>query len=241
MPCTKCKEGKYKWGKTGSCEYDTKEECEKANPKNYNKMRPTPLGKKSYEEYAKELKEYNLSTQRFNFNDVKTLDRLSDQAMTIYDAMPEKTEIEMTIDRVSDEQSDIDYSNEKLKDEQELAKEYEDSLNFNKEELKALQSTIKDDTQEFKAASKRVKEWTNEVKAATKNKNAAEKKANSMIKEVTNQVAKAKKIASDLDKAMTGFDKAAKALGVNVSSKLNEYDSVLSDIKYVANFKIPKL
>jgi len=60
MPCTKCKEGKYKWGKTGECEYATKEACESANHK-YSKMRPTPLGKKSYDEYAKELKEFNLS------------------------------------------------------------------------------------------------------------------------------------------------------------------------------------
>ena len=44
MPCTKCKEGKYKWGKTGECEYATKEDCESANSK-YNKMQPTPLGK----------------------------------------------------------------------------------------------------------------------------------------------------------------------------------------------------
>ncbi len=58
MPCTKCKEGKYKWGKTGECEYATKEDCESKNHK--YKMQPTPLGK-TYEEYAKELKEYNLS------------------------------------------------------------------------------------------------------------------------------------------------------------------------------------
>tara|TARA_R100000781_G_scaffold2109_2_gene3529 strand:+ start:149 stop:610 length:462 start_codon:yes stop_codon:yes gene_type:complete len=57
MPCTKCKDGKYKWGETGECKYDSKEACESANHK-YNKMQPTPLGKKSYEEYEKELKEY---------------------------------------------------------------------------------------------------------------------------------------------------------------------------------------
>lgn len=61
MPCTKCENGKYKWGKTGECKYDSKEECEKANPKKYSKMKPTPLGKKSYKEYEKELKEFNLS------------------------------------------------------------------------------------------------------------------------------------------------------------------------------------
>ena len=63
MPCKKCKDGKYKYGNTGECKYSTKEACEKANPNKYNKMKeyPTPLGKKTYDEYAKELKEFNLS------------------------------------------------------------------------------------------------------------------------------------------------------------------------------------
>jgi phosphomevalonate kinase len=61
MPCTKCEDGKYKWGKTGECEYSSKEACESTNPKKYSKMKPTPLGKKTYEEYEKELKEFNLS------------------------------------------------------------------------------------------------------------------------------------------------------------------------------------
>tara|TARA_R110002020_G_scaffold123146_11_gene279364 strand:+ start:285 stop:809 length:525 start_codon:yes stop_codon:yes gene_type:complete len=62
MPCTKCDNDKYKWGDTGECKYATKEECEKANPKNYTEMKgkPTPFGK-TYEEYEKELKEFNLS------------------------------------------------------------------------------------------------------------------------------------------------------------------------------------
>ena len=58
MPCTKCKDNKYKWGETGECEYATKEACESANHK--YKMQPTPLGK-TYEQYEKELKEFNLS------------------------------------------------------------------------------------------------------------------------------------------------------------------------------------
>ena len=38
MPCTQCKDGKYKWGETGECEYDTLEECQAANPDhNYEK------------------------------------------------------------------------------------------------------------------------------------------------------------------------------------------------------------
>tara|TARA_A100001201_G_scaffold21449_1_gene23746 strand:- start:1382 stop:1948 length:567 start_codon:yes stop_codon:yes gene_type:complete len=76
MPCTKCKDGKYKWGNTGECKYATKEECDKANPKKYSKMNPTPLGKKTYEEYAKELKEFNLSkVERVELANIKELDK----------------------------------------------------------------------------------------------------------------------------------------------------------------------
>jgi len=74
MPCTKCKEGNYKWGKTGECEYATKEACESANHK-YSKMRPTPLGKKSYEEYEKELKEFNLTkVEKVELANIKDLE-----------------------------------------------------------------------------------------------------------------------------------------------------------------------
>ena len=42
MPCTKCKEGKYKWGKTGECEYETVQECESANS-SYSEMKETKI------------------------------------------------------------------------------------------------------------------------------------------------------------------------------------------------------
>ena len=58
MPCKKCENGKVTWGNTGECKYNTIEECEKANANKYKQM-PTPLGKKTYAEYYKELKEYN--------------------------------------------------------------------------------------------------------------------------------------------------------------------------------------
>ena len=89
MPCTKCKDDKYKWGKTGECEYATKEACESANHK-YSKMKPTPLGKKTYEEYEKELKEYNLSSQRFDFNSIKTLKSLEAQLDAIINKLDEQ-------------------------------------------------------------------------------------------------------------------------------------------------------
>jgi hypothetical protein len=76
MPCKKCEEeGNYKWGETGECQYDSLEACESANHK--YKMQPTPLGK-TYEEYAKELKEFNLSkVERVELGFVDDAEKLS--------------------------------------------------------------------------------------------------------------------------------------------------------------------
>ena len=82
MPCTKCEEGNYKWGKTGECKYDTLESCESANSK-YNKMQPTPIGKKTYEEYAKELKEFNLSSQRVELGLVDDLNKMTSKMIPL--------------------------------------------------------------------------------------------------------------------------------------------------------------
>ncbi len=38
MPCKECENGKYKWGETGSCEYDSIAECEAANKDYYDKV-----------------------------------------------------------------------------------------------------------------------------------------------------------------------------------------------------------
>ena len=37
MPCEECENGKYKWGKTGDCTYDSVAECEEANKDYYEK------------------------------------------------------------------------------------------------------------------------------------------------------------------------------------------------------------
>ena len=42
MPCTKCEEGKYKWGETGECKYDTLQDCEAANA-SYEEMKETKI------------------------------------------------------------------------------------------------------------------------------------------------------------------------------------------------------
>ena len=43
MPCEKCENGKYKWGKTGSCTYDTVAECEAANKDYYEEEKTTSI------------------------------------------------------------------------------------------------------------------------------------------------------------------------------------------------------
>ena len=42
MPCTECKDGKYKWGETGDCEYNTLQDCEEANA-SYEEMKITKI------------------------------------------------------------------------------------------------------------------------------------------------------------------------------------------------------
>ena len=43
MPCEECENGKYKWGKTGSCKYDTKADCDEDNKDYYEDMKETKI------------------------------------------------------------------------------------------------------------------------------------------------------------------------------------------------------
>ena len=43
MPCTKCDNGKWKWGENGECKYDSKDACEIANPKHYKNLKSTKI------------------------------------------------------------------------------------------------------------------------------------------------------------------------------------------------------
>ena len=54
MPCTKCEEGKYKWGETGECEYATLQDCEDANH-SYEEMKTTSIVELVIDENSEEL------------------------------------------------------------------------------------------------------------------------------------------------------------------------------------------
>jgi len=43
MPCEKCENGKFKWGKTGSCKYDSVAECEADNKDYYEEEKTTSI------------------------------------------------------------------------------------------------------------------------------------------------------------------------------------------------------
>tara|TARA_R100001530_G_scaffold89408_1_gene62288 strand:- start:901 stop:1596 length:696 start_codon:yes stop_codon:yes gene_type:complete len=149
MPCTKCKEGKYKWGKTGECEYATKEACESANHK-YNNMNPTPLGKKTYAEYAKELKEYNLSSAyKVELKDVKTLDKLAAQLESITE------KLDKDLGKIEDLVFNYNKAEDEYKEQRDILDRAEDVVELNKQEVvkaqKLVDSSVKDmDKQEKK-------------------------------------------------------------------------------------------
>jgi len=43
MPCEECSDGKFKWGKTGSCKYDSIAECEEDNKDYYEEEKTTSI------------------------------------------------------------------------------------------------------------------------------------------------------------------------------------------------------
>jgi len=196
---------------------------------------------KDYEIKLNAILDKHKQPKRFDFKDIKTLDKLSDLALRIYDDAPEKNDIEMAIDRVDDFESDIIFSKEKLEEVKEYSLELNEGIKENTSDLKDIQSSLKENKQELKDTSKKIKEWTNEVKVATKGKATAYKKASAIVKNAETQVAKAKKTSADLKKAISDFESAAKGLGVDVSSKVSEYKGYLADVTEVANMKFPKI
>jgi hypothetical protein len=38
MPCEECENGKWRWGESGECQYDSKSQCEESNADYYNEL-----------------------------------------------------------------------------------------------------------------------------------------------------------------------------------------------------------
>ena len=199
MPCTKCEEGNYKWGETGECKYDTLESCESANSK-YNKMQPTPLGKKTYEEYEKELKEYNLSSQRFDFNDMKTLAKL----------LKEADKLNSSFRKLKDKAMDADFNWE---DEKEITKVRKTDYDASLDKIIAIKkSHEKELIQLAKSSEKVYKEYSDSAKKAEKLK----EKFNKEHQTVMSMKGEMQSVGLKFRTAVTQVEKAGKELGVDI-------------------------
>jgi chromosome segregation ATPase len=198
MPCKKCKDGKYKWGNTGECKYATKDECEKANPKNYKQMKeyPTPLGKKTYEEYAKELKEYNLSTQRIELGIADDVEKETLQAKEILSTLKEQKKRIDSIKKLSEKASK---DREKKKDNSRKAADKFFDL---QDKYEKAEVAYDDAEKELDRSMKRLVELDNEIKKST---GVFDK-----------EKSKGSKLAAKLRKNLDKLEKAAKELGVKI-------------------------
>ena len=194
MPCTKCEEGNYKWGKTGECEYDSLEACESANHK--YKMQPTPLGK-TYEEYAKELKEYNLSSvHRVELGLADDVEKLTQQAKE------QITEIARDNGFIKEtEKSEL--KDMRLVEKKNVAYEKADEKYFKfRRELESAEDNRNTAEREANEAIKSLENQRERIDFLTKR--------------VDKTKGKATKVRTNLEKKLDKLEKAAKDLGIKI-------------------------
>jgi len=196
MPCTKCEEGNYKWGETGECKYDTLQDCESANSK-YNKMQPTPLGKKTYEEYAKELKEFNLSSvHRIELGLADDVEKQTLQAKEILSTLIEQKKRIDTFTKQLDKESK---EREKKKDNSRKAADKFFDLQDKYEKAEVSYDTAEE---ELKKAMRILESTSDEI----------EKSTGVFDKEKS----KGSKLAATLRKNLDKLEKASKELGIKL-------------------------
>jgi len=196
MPCTKCEEGNYKWGETGECEYDTLDACESANHK-YNKMQPTPLGKKTYDEYEKELKEFNLSSvHRVELGLADDVEKLTQQAK---DLIPD---LNRDIEGIKD------YEKSELKDMRLVEKR---NVAYVKAEEKYYDLRNKMESAEDKEDT-----TEREANEAIKSLEGYRKSIDDLEKRLDKNKGQATKVRTNLQKKLDALEKAAKDLGVKI-------------------------
>ena len=201
MPCTKCKDGKYKWGNTGECKYDTKEACESANHK-YKKMQPTPLGKKTYEEYEKELKEFNLSSQRFDFNSVKVLEKLASQMDKVVNQLEnDYGQIQMLIN---------DYDNN-----QELQKEQAGLVDNAEDGVALVRQDVEDAKKDLADREKSFDKLFNKLDKLAAKTNKSEDKLVGRNEKYKDAYARGEDLKVDLKSAIKSVEQQLKALGIS--------------------------
>jgi hypothetical protein len=110
MPCEECENGKYKWGETGECQYETLEDCQLANQGEYLEETLKPQ--------ADELVDIDWT---YNFTK-EQMDVLHEEGELIVTVEKEEEE-EMTL-LFTYENEEVEEELEEIKEDDELEKEY---------------------------------------------------------------------------------------------------------------------
>jgi len=230
MPCKKCEEGNYKWGETGECKYDSLDACESANHK--YKMQPTPLGK-TYEEYAKELKEYNFSTvykvDLASLKEVEKLMREMSRKASIVATIFDSLDGEM-LDRRS-WREDAEIQLQEVEDAKSSLKGDEEELQLHKDRIAKAQDEVKDAKDWVKEQQEDYKKLDKKAKDQDKLVTARQKQFVSESKVVGKELAKVKKAYADLQKA-------GKDLGIG-QIPVENYNAYIADGEEWGTGKLP--
>lgn len=234
MPCKQCDNENYQWGEKGECEYDSKEACEKANTK-YKEMKtmPTPLGKKTYEEYAKELKEFhkvqevNLSAERIELKDAKTLDKLASKADGIITAIAKaKSKFDK---QKSEANKSLKYMQTTEKNLEKARKTFDKQMNTAEENFyDAQEKAEKNRLEEKKEIEKTYKEISGESVDADKEFSIERNKLYDIHTAFSNESTNGDMLWGDFKQEYDAFENNLKNLGVSAPAKLKEYKDVLA-------------
>ena len=126
MPCEQCEEeGKYKWGETGECLYETLEDCQLANQDAYL--------------------EETLKPQADEHVDVDWTYNFTEEQMEI---LHEEGELLVTVEKEEEESMTLLFTYEKEEVEEELEEEKEDD-ELEREYAKLTKSMLDDELDEY--------------------------------------------------------------------------------------------
>tara|TARA_R100000541_G_scaffold14368_2_gene23810 strand:- start:503 stop:1087 length:585 start_codon:yes stop_codon:yes gene_type:complete len=165
-------------------------------------MRPTPLGKKSYEEYEKELKEFNLSSQRFDFNSVKVLEKLASQMDKVVNQLEnDYGQIQMLIN---------DYDNN-----EELEKEQRGLLDNAEDGVDILRKDVEDLKKDLAAREKSFEKLVDKYDKLVTKTNKAEDKLVGRNEKYKDAYARGEDLKVDLKSAIKSVEGQLKALGIS--------------------------
>jgi thymidylate synthase len=118
MPCEKCEEGKYKWGETGECLYETLEDCQLANQDTYLEETLKPQADEPVDvDWTYNFTEEQMEVLHEEGELLVTVEKEEEESMTLlFTYKKEEVEEELEEEKEDDEEEE--------KEEDELEREY---------------------------------------------------------------------------------------------------------------------